>query len=758
MAIVIHYDGIPDFIPSEINEELTDDAKHIMNTLKSKTCFISEYPNVQAYDKAIHTFSDSMLHGFEHKEFRDQAIQYKFNKDDPDEEVKFMSFRNFIINLIMWRPQFCLDRANMDDHLILDDITLSKISPSVIKRYFDHQYIEKYNRYIPDMPYLGLDEINGTLSEILGETNFLIRTTTSKFSNFFGLSADIETFMQMAKENPKIDELMHLRLDESQQPAEMEQVLDNSMDTFVKEVKKTKFNKMTPLLASESGLNMKQVRDMTINCGLKPDIDGRTFPIPINTNFLAEGGLVTLIQYYLDAVIGRKAAIINNEYMGKTGHMLIMVAINSSDIKLSKTCMDCGSVNPIPIAIPDKKHLQKLDGRRYRFRGERNYHVLHAETDENLIGETLEFRSPITCSCKDGVCRECYGDLYYANVDLESAGAFSAIIVMNPVVQGILSAKHHQTTNTAIIKFNPEFDDYFSLYSTEVTLAGSPDTDTSDLSIVIYREDFYSADEDEEEIEMRFNSKRKKKKRATNKNNDNMDIIPNVEDGSDDDEDPERSMKYFVKKFYVVKNLHAKNVEPEFIPMQDIDEKDLFMHTTFVDQMYTDKNDKGQFIYIDFEDISLDDAIFTVDVENNEVTRPMKSIQRLLNSNNHENCSSIPDITNKMIDLMIASKLSASAVHGEMIIRNLIRDVKNPLRRPDFNKIIMTQDYNIFTINTALKRNPAITTSISTPYLKYQLVNLPDTFEKTGQSVFDEFYKAVLNPDEPVSEMNVNTR
>ena len=136
----------------------------------------------------------------------------------------------------------------------------------------------------------------------------------------------------------------------------------------------------------------------------------------------------------------------------------------------------------------------------------------------------------------------------------------------------------------------------------------------------------------------------------------------------------------------------------------------------------------------------------------------MKSIQRLLNSNNHENCSSIPDITNKMIDLMIASKLSASAVHGEMIIRNLIRDVKNPLRRPDFNKIIMTQDYNIFTINTALKRNPAITTSISTPYLKYQLVNLPDTFEKTGQSVFDEFHKAVLNPDEPVSEMNVNTR
>ena len=757
MAIVVHYDGIPDFIPSEIKEELTDDAKHIMEIMKSKVCVISEFPNIKAYDNAIRTFANNMLFGFEHKEFRDQAIQYKFNKDNPDEEIKFMSFRNFIINLIMWRPQFCLDKANLDEHLILDDITLSKISPSIIKRYFDHQYIEKYNRYIPDMPYLGLDEINGTLSEILGETNFLIRTTTSKFSNFFGLSADIETFMQMAKENPKIDELMHFRLDESMQPAEMEQVLDESMDTFVKEVKKTKFNKMTPLLAAESGLNMKQVRDMTINCGLKPDIDGRTFPVPINTNFLAEGGLTTLIQYYLDAVIGRKAAIINNEYMGKTGHMLIMVAINSADIKLSKTCMDCGSVNPIPIEVKDKKHLQKLDGRRYRFRGERNYHILRSDIDTNLIGETLEFRSPITCSCKDGVCRECYGDLYYANVDLESAGAFSAIIVMNPVVQGILSAKHHQSTNTAIIKFNPEFNDYFSLYSTEISLASSPDTDTSDLSIVIYRENFFSADDDEEEIEMRFSNKRKKKKRAV-KHNDNDEIIPNMEDGSDDDENSDQAMKYFVNKFYVVKNLHAKNVEPEYIAMHDIDDKDLFMHTTFVDQMYTDKNDKGQFIYIDFEDISLDDAIFTVDVENNEVTRPMKAIQRLLNSNNHEGCSNIRDITNKMIDLMIASRLSASAVHGEMIIRNLIRDMKNPLRRPDFNKIIMSQDYNIFTINTALKRNPAITTSISTPYLKYQLVNLSDTFDKTGQSVFDEFYKSVLNSDEPVSEMNVNTR
>ena len=133
-----------------------------------------------------------------------------------------------------------------------------------------------------------------------------------------------------------------------------------------------------------------------------------------------------------------------------------------------------------------------------------------------------------------------------------------------------------------------------------------------------------------------------------------------------------------------------------------------------------------------------------VDVYNNELTKPMKSIQKVLNNSAHEGCSTYEEVVNKMLDLMIASKLDAMSVHAEMIIRQLVRRKTNILRRPDFNRIIMSQDYQLLTINTALKENPAVCTSLSTPYLKDQLVTITDTFRKEAKSVFDDLYRPNL--------------
>ena len=133
-----------------------------------------------------------------------------------------------------------------------------------------------------------------------------------------------------------------------------------------------------------------------------------------------------------------------------------------------------------------------------------------------------------------------------------------------------------------------------------------------------------------------------------------------------------------------------------------------------------------------------------VNVENNELTKPMKSIQRIINNKDHEGCNTYQEVANKMLDLIIASKLDAMNIHAEMIIRELVRRKSNVLKRPDFSKIIMSKDYELMTINSALRKNPSITTSLSTPYLKHQLVNLTETFVKEAQSVFDPFFKPTL--------------
>ena len=730
---------IPVFDISLVSEELTPEAKAIMDKLQNSMVYISEYMPIEKYDKTIQVFVENMTYGFEHKEFRDCPITFKFRNDD-EEEAKWLPFRMFIINMILWRPQMCLDPDNWNEYLIVPPNLASRVGPKFLKEYFDDNYVRKYNRFIPTCSYLSIEDIRGTLSEILGETTFIIQRTTQLFSNFFGLSSSIETFINLAKRIPEFQDLMNFRLDERKQPAEMEEDLakaqQKAIDILIND---DKFNQLKPLMAVKA-LNMNQYQDMSIVIGPKPDFDGRTIARPINTNFLNGGGFRDSVDLYINAISGRKAAMINNEFMGKSGHLLIMIAICTASVRLSKSTLDCNTVNPIPINIKTKTHLQKMDGRRYRYRGEKEYHILNAKTDEHLIGETLEFRSPITCACKDGCCRECYGELYYTNIDNEVAGIYSATIVMNPVVQGILSAKHHQHTNTAPIKFGGNFDDFFAISATDIILDLNDDLDATEYCLVIRREEIKLTDD--EELEIDFEKKRRKRKKKSN-DEDSDDF-----GGDDEEASLELTMKYYVTKFQVVRNLHTKGKTPEYYDFEDIDKKELFIHNDFIARMLPDEDQYGQYLYMEFEDINTEEFVFLVDVENNELTKPMKEIQKVLNHKDHVGCNTYDEMVNKMLDLMIASKLDATNVHAEMIIRSLVKKKGNILKRPDFSKIIMSNDVELLTIDIALRKNPAITTSLSTPYLKEQLINLTETFEKDAQSVFDPLFKPCLATDE----------
>lgn len=725
----------PVFDLSLVQEDLSDDAKRIMDTLQEKTAYISEYMTpIGKYDKTIELFANNLLYGFEHKEFRDFPICFKF-RNDPDEEAKWLPYRVFIINMIFWRPQVCLDPDALCDEHIIPPSMAPKAGPKLLKDYIDSKYATKYNRHIPIYPNLRADEIADILNEVFGETTFILQQTVGKFSNFFGLSANIEIFKDLSDRNPEFNELMHLRLDEQKQPSEIEKDIKDARQSMVDLViRDDRFNPLKPLMATNS-LNIKQVGDMVISPALKPNFNGTTIPHVINTNYLAGGGLRNMIDYYIVAISGRKAAMINNEFMGKTGHLLILIAICTARATLSKTCLDCNTINPIPIEIKSEKHLVKMNGRRYKYMGERKYRILDANKDKHLIGQTLEFRSPITCACKDGICRECYGELYYTNIDNEVTGIYSATVVMNPVVQGILSAKHHQTTNTTPIVFNELFDEFFKLASTDVIIDVNENLDITEYCLVIRRDDIMTTDDEDLDLDFEKKTKRRKKKKSSDDD----------ELGMDGDEGSlELSMRYYVTKFQVVKDLHTKGKTPVYYDFEEKDKKELFIHDDFINKMIPDEDEYGKYRYIELEDINPDEFIFLLDVENNELTKPMKEIQKVLNNKDHAGCSSYEEMANKMLDLMIASELKAVSVHAEMIIRELVRRKTNVLRRPDFSKLIMNRDIELMTINSALKKNPSITTSLSTPYLKDQLVNLMETFDKTAASIFDPLFKPNL--------------
>ncbi len=60
-------------------------------------------------------------------------------------------------------------------------------------------------------------------------------------------------------------------------------------------------NLLQPILKSGAGIKSKQLAEFSINGGFKPDLDGNTIPIPINSNFVV-GGLSNVTNYYIDSL------------------------------------------------------------------------------------------------------------------------------------------------------------------------------------------------------------------------------------------------------------------------------------------------------------------------------------------------------------------------------------------------------------------------------------------------------------------------
>jgi len=751
-GITVDDDG---FDPSKIEEGPTEKAKEIMAMLKDSIFVIDDIINkgkelgeerhdpdyyMEYYQDFYMKMVVMELHGFEHKEFREFPVYFKFH-NDPGEPLKHLEFRYFVLNLAFWYPLVTADPSKLsDEHIVTRDMGYH-MNAKFIADYMNKYYAKPYARKIDYR----------RRSETFADVNFLLNKIPLKFNQFIGLSINIEELRDMAKRMPGFKEGLYVKLDETKQPAEQE-AQKKAYDKA--QIDRTEHDEVLTTYRAMVGSHsakVAQLSEFVSIIGGKPDENGKTIATPINNNYVT-GNLGSIPKYYINNISGRKAAVTNHEFMGPGGYVLILVALLSAQVKLSKTVTDCHSANPIPILIQSDDHLYHLDGRRYRFNQSDSYKIIDYDTDKDLIGQWVWLRSPVTCCAPDGVCKECYGELYHTNKDLYSAGCYAAFTEFNPIVQGLLSAKHFQGTSSKMINFGPEFDKYLIIATTDIML--NPNLEDMELySIVILMDDLessdYASDDDDIEKNKKFGGNNKKKKK---RNNDEDFDDFDGEFGSSSDDEGEYRLNYYVPKFYVVKNLHSKKKEyVEITEFIDPNTKELYMHEDFLKRMSEgalDLFDGRQYLYLDFGDISFEEFIFMVDVKNNELTAPMKKIQALIHNQNHAGATTYEEMVQMMLDLTIESKIDAASVHGEMIIRQLVRRPMNQQLRPDFSRIVMPEDYVLLSVLVALKQNPSFTVSMSASYLKYQLVQLTSTFDKYESSDFDWWYRRNIELDE----------
>lgn len=730
MAIKEKEGTIP-FDPALVQYELSDKAKAIMDTLSNNLFIIESVSKTKDdYEKFLTTLLDNMHYGFDHKEFRTCKTFFKF-RDDEGEKEKVLPYRDFIVNAIFWYPQIIIDPAKLDDSYVMPESAFLNMNAKIQKKYMDAWYVKPYKKY-------------DGLSAVLHDCTFFLRQISRRFNKFIGLSMSIKVFMDLEKRIPEYAELLHFHVDETKQPAEIEkEIKEASQKQLDLILNDQEFNVLKALLKTNS-LKEKQLSEVHTLIGLKPNDQGKTIPKVINTNYLIQG-LNKISSLYIEAVSGRTAAIINKTLMGTAGHLLIMTAMMAASAKLCKTEVDCGSPNLIPVEVKNREVLKKINMRKYKRPGEKTFHTIDFDEDENLIGETIWMRSPVTCACKGNkICKECYGDLWYRNKNLNSAGLLAGFITMNPVAQNLLSAKHHQATNSEMIVFSENFYKYFVVDSTDIIIRNDIE-DIENYKLIVRVVDIESSIDDDDNLSSLVKPKGRRKKKQKDDDADTFSL-----GDSDPSDSTETYLNYSTKKFYVAKDYGRKKKQQieEFV---DKDAKNLFMHDDFIKRMTLMSDPElGDILVLGLDEIDIYEFIFMINLENNGVMKPLKEIDKLISNKNHAGCSTYEEMVNVMMDMLIQANIGVDSVHGEMIIRQLIRRKNNRIKRPDFSKIVMSKDYDILTVNTALKYSPSLSTSLNTAYLRYQLVSMTETDEKTETSDFDAMFARTLNLEESV--------
>lgn len=665
-------------------------AEHIEGTI----IVISDYTKLgyKGFKKElIETYYDYIKQGFEYKFLREALVPFRFV---PEGDIYRLQLRHFITNIMMWSPIVKLNPEDINETCLIDCHTLNN---RLIKSFIDYKIIAPYKHEVSNVK---MNELCDDLIHELGRVS-------TDFNIMLGLTMNLETFMDIANRHPEFDDIIRTKFDESTQPSDVEKMNKGLTDQAIKIIMNdTQHNHLKPIFLAGTGIKDGQFKEFAVNGGYKPDLSGSTIPVVVNSSLLIDG-YNDPMKYYIDSIGGRKALIMNSSVMGTAGHFARLMMLLCSDVVLSET-EDCGTLHSVMLNVTSEKFLKKFKMRYYRLPHERQYKVLTGNEKE-LVGQTIFVRSPAKCALDDGVCHKCYGDLYYTNIDLNSAGANAATEISEPISQKILSSKHLLNTDSEKIEFNDRFYDFFATGANEVILDNTTNEKLDNYTLLLRKEYVLKLEEVDES-----------------------------------------GITSYTKIFHV-----RDNKTGEITDIFETHGKELYLSPELEELIKASTSGRGrgrkkkqssEFIEIPIIDIDFGSRLFLVEIINNELTKPLYDIMGILDSEDKREkigITSIDTMIQTLIDLFTIAEIPSDAVHGEIIVRALVRNSNDILKRPNFFSYGVDKETRIMTIKSALRNHPSITVSLSFQELGKQLVS-PVTFRKTQGSFLDPYFRETL--------------
>lgn len=516
------------------------------------------------------------------------------------------------------------------------------------------------------------------LRQIIAETINEMSDISGELNVLAGNSISFYDFVRLSSEDDEAYALFNQKIDKRMQFDEIEDKFNNLGDDIEKYFKTNKDTELYPFVVSDTGINKKQLTQAIGFVGLKPDIDGSVIPVAIQDNYL--NGLTSLESYFINAKGTRKALITNNKQVRRSGYLTRKLSLCMVDRYHDNNFQDCKTEHLVNYRVDSAKKLSQIEGRHYHDINENGEKISELKTvgrnDKDLIGKTIGLRSPVTCA-GEHVCKTCYGsELSEINRDLNT-GLISVLFLTNPLTQKLLSAKHLLTTNTEKIEWGEQFTEHFDVNMNAIYM--------SEKEFTLTFENKFEYDEDEE--------------------------LPYIEEF----DVYEKSKLLF----------HYKSPVKLFVDLKSLKDRDIDFDTETNTYTLSSKN------------FTEEDAVFTFQVKNNELTKSLEQIVDLIETVDHLGEKDYHGMINRFTDLVIENGLHISSIHTEMITSSLIRD-KASGRRLDFSKRDL-DEYEIVRVSKAVMNGP-LSVSLAFERLDEQLVDL-ETYEKDGVSLMDNLFK-----------------
>lgn len=195
-----------------------------------------------------------------------------------------------------------------------------------------------------------------------------------------------------------------------------------------------------------------QLAHIFYQLGFRTDINDTIVRYPIQGNYL--DGLKNNIEFCLETLSAKKSTFYNRdslpiaEYFGRKQHILLSCIQHMHP-------GDCGTTVTMPRLITEKLKNVVLykniveDGRII---------TITPNNIDSYVGKLVNFRTPIACRHRDGICEVCGGKLLSSVTPDTHIGIFSAIQTTSVITQVILSAKHLQDTVTVEYMIPPELN------------------------------------------------------------------------------------------------------------------------------------------------------------------------------------------------------------------------------------------------------------------------------------------------------------